>query len=158
MRDELKKPEYKGMRLVKVAYGNDDDQKSFTETQGLLKSYPDLKGIISPTTVGVAAAARYLSGSPHKGKVELTGLGTPNQMREYVKDGTVEAFALWKPDDLGYLAAFTAASLASGRISGAEGETYQAGRLGQRRIGKNGEVILGPPTVFDADNIDDFDF
>ena len=64
MQEELKKPEYQGMKLVKIAYGNDEDQKSFTETQGLLQAYPDLKGIISPTTVGVAAAARYLSTSP----------------------------------------------------------------------------------------------
>ena len=65
MQEELKKPEYKDMKLVKIAYGNDEDQKSFTETQGLLQAYPDLKGIISPTTVGVAAAARYLSTSPY---------------------------------------------------------------------------------------------
>src|SRR5690606_14157498 len=52
MKDELAKPEYKDMKLVKVAYGDDDDQKSFQETQGLLQAYPNLKGIISPTTVG----------------------------------------------------------------------------------------------------------
>ena len=63
---------------------------------------------MSPTTVGIAAAARYLSTSDYKGKVMLTGLGTPNQMREYVEDGTVEAFALWNPADLGYLAALAA--------------------------------------------------
>ena len=83
----LKKPKYKDMKLVKVAYGDDDDQKSFQEMQGLIQAYPNLKGVISPTTVGVAAAARYLSKSPQKGKVKLTGLGFPNQMRKFVKDG-----------------------------------------------------------------------
>ena len=97
MKDELTKPEYKDMKLVKVAYGDDDDQKSFQETQGLIQAYPNLKGIISPTTVGISAAARYLSTSPKKGKIKLTGLGTPNQMRKFVKDGTVEEFALWSP-------------------------------------------------------------
>ena len=29
-------------------------------TQGLLQQYPNLKGIISPTTVGIAAAAAVL--------------------------------------------------------------------------------------------------
>lgn len=158
MKDELTKPEYKDMELVKVAYGDDDDQKSFTETQGLLQAYPDLKGIISPTTVGVAAAARYISGSKYKGEVVLTGLGTPNQMRQFVKDGTVEKFALWNPKDLGYLASYAAAALVSGQITGAEGETFQAGRLGERTVGANGEIILGPPFTFEASNIDDFDF
>ncbi|HZB29131.1 MAG TPA: rhamnose ABC transporter substrate-binding protein [Streptosporangiaceae bacterium] len=158
MKDELTKPEYSGMKLVKIAYGNDDDQKSFTETQGLLKSYPNLKGIISPTTVGIAAAARYLSGSKYKGKVKLTGLGTPNQMRKFVKDGTVEAFELWNPADLGYLGAYAAAALSSGQITGAAGQKFKAGKLGEKTIGQNGEVILGPPTVFDKSNIDNFNF
>ncbi|WBB67919.1 rhamnose ABC transporter substrate-binding protein [Micromonospora sp. WMMD812] len=158
MKEELKKPEYSKLKLVTVAYGNDDDQKSFQETQGLLQSYPNLKGIISPTTVGVAAAARYLSGSQYKGKVKLTGLGTPNQMREFVKDGTVDGFALWNPADLGYLAAYAGAALASGQISGAEGEKFTAGKLGEYTVGKDGVVVLGPPTVFDKNNIDQFDF
>lgn len=158
MKDELGKPAYAKMKLVKVAYGNDDEQKSFTEMQGLVQAYPNLKGVISPTTVGISAAARYLSSSPYKGKIQLTGLGTPNQMRQYVKDGTVTAFALWNPADLGYLAAYAAASLCSGIITGKPGESFAAGKLGSRRIGAGGIVILGPLTVFDKSNIDKFNF
>lgn len=158
MKEELKKPEYAKIKLVKIAYGDDDDQKSFVETQGLLQAYPNLKAIVAPTTVGIAAAARYISTSSSKGKVTVTGLGTPNQMREFVKNGTVKAFQLWDPGQLGYLAAYAAANLASGTITGKEGETFEAGKLGKRTIGKNGEVILGPPTTFDASNIDNFNF
>ena len=158
MKETLKDDKYKDMKLVKVAYGDDDDQKSFQETQGLIQAYPNLKGIISPTTVGVAAAARYLSKSPQKGKVKLTGLGFPNQMRKFVKDGTVDEFQLWVPKDVGYLAGQAAAALASGRITGAEGEKFEAGRLGEYTIGANGEIVLGPLTTFNADNIDEFDF
>jgi rhamnose transport system substrate-binding protein len=95
MKDELTKPEYKDMKLVKVAYGNDDDAKSLTEAQGLMQAYPNLKGIISPTTVGIAAAAWAVQSAGKKGKIAVTGLGTPNQMRQYVKDGTVKEFLLW---------------------------------------------------------------
>lgn len=158
MRDELKKPQYAGIQLVKVAYGDDDDQKSFQQTQGLLQAYPDLKGIIAPTTVGIAAAARYVDGSKYKGKVVVSGLGTPNQMRKFVKDGTVTKFELWDPANLGYLAAYAAAALVSGQITGAPGQTFKAGRLGSRTIGRDGEVILGPPTVFDRANIDNYHF
>lgn len=158
MKAELAKPEYAKLKLVDVVYGDDDDQKSFQETQGLLAKHPNLKGIISPTTVGLAAAARYLSGSEYKGKVQLTGLGTPNQMRAFVKDGTVKAFALWNPADLGYLAAYAGASLASGLITGKEGETFTAGKLGEFTIGKDATVLLGEPFVFDSTNIDEFDF
>ncbi|QCD59868.1 rhamnose ABC transporter substrate-binding protein [Streptomyces hawaiiensis] len=158
MKDELKKPEYKNMKLVKVAYGNDDAQQSFQQTQGLLQEYPNLKGIISPTTVGIKAAAQYLSGSKYKGKVKLTGLGTPNDMRKYVKNGTVEAFELWDPAKLGELAARTAVALSSGQITGKEGETFKAGSMGEYTIGKDGVISLGKPTVFDAKNIDQFNF
>jgi rhamnose transport system substrate-binding protein len=158
MKEELKKPEYAKMKLVKIAYGNDDDQQSFVETQGLLQAYPNLKAIIAPTSVGIAAAARYISSSTSKGKVVVTGLGTPNQMREFVKNGTVKAFQLWDPGQLGYLAAYAAANLASGAISGKPGETFSAGKLGTRTIGKDGEVILGPPQTFNAGNIDQFNF
>ncbi|MER7722226.1 rhamnose ABC transporter substrate-binding protein [Streptomyces flaveolus] len=158
MKEELKKPAYKDIELVKVAYGDDDAQKSFQQTQGLLQEYPNLKGIISPTTVGIKAAAQYLSGSKYKGKVKLTGLGTPNDMRAYVKNGTVEAFELWEPAKLGALAAHAAVALESGQITGRKGETFKAGDLGSFTLGEDGVVSPGEPTVFDKDNIDQYDF
>jgi rhamnose transport system substrate-binding protein len=156
--EEYAASEYPDMEIVATVYGDDEDEKSFQETQGLLQTYPELKGIISPTTVGIAAAARYLSGSEYKGRVALTGLGTPNQLREYVKDGTVTAFALWNPEELGYLAAYAGAALAAGQITGEEGQTFEAGELGEYTVEADGVVVLGEPTQFNADNIDDFDF
>jgi len=96
--------------------------------------------------------------SEYKGQVALTGLGTPNQMREYVEDGTVTAFALWNPADLGYLAAFAAKALIEGEIAGDEGDSFDAGKLGEYEVGADGVVLLGDPFVFDAENIGDFDF
>jgi rhamnose transport system substrate-binding protein len=156
--EEYAAAEYPDLEFVATVYGDDEDEKPFQETQGLLQTYPDLAGIISPTTVGIAAAARYLSGSEFKGQVALTGLGTPNQMREYVQDGTVQSFALWNPEELGYLAAYAGAALAAGQITGAEGETFEAGELGEFTVEADGVVVLGDPTVFTAENIDDFDF
>jgi rhamnose transport system substrate-binding protein len=151
-------PDYAGITLVDTVYGDDEDQKSFDATEALLQNHPDLKGIISPTTVGIAAAARYLSESEYKGKVALTGLGTPNQMRDYVEDGTVASFALWNPGDLGYLATYAAAALVNGDMEGAEGDTFEAGKLGEFEVGADGEVLLGEPFTFTAENIGDFDF
>ena len=146
------------IQLVDVVYGDDDDQTSFDRTAALLQTYPDLKGIISPTTVGIAAAGRYLSTSAFKGKVALTGLGTPNQLREYVQDGTITSFALWNPADLGYLAAFATKALIQGDITGAKGDTFEAGKLGEFTVGDDATVLLGDPYVFDASNIADFNF
>jgi rhamnose transport system substrate-binding protein len=157
MKKELE-ANHPNIKLVDTVYGNDDDQTSFDKTAALLQSHPNLKGIISPTTVGIAAAARYLSDSVKKGKVALTGLGTPNQMREYVENGTVSEFALWNPEDLGFLAAYTAKALVDGDIKGDEGDKFTAGKLGDFTVGADNVVLLGDPFVFNKDNIGDFNF
>ncbi len=158
MLQELRRPAYQEMRLVKVAYGNDDPAMSLEQLSGLLQTFPNLRGVIAPTTVGILAAAEHLAGLPRKGTIQLTGLGTPNQMRRYVKDGTVQAFQLWNPVDLGYIAADAAANLAAGVISGKKGDVFSAGRLGTYTVGAKGELILGAPTTFDINNIDQFNY
>jgi rhamnose transport system substrate-binding protein len=162
MKQELAK--YPKMTLVKTVYGNDDPATSLTVLQGLLSAYPNLKGIISPTTVGIQASAQYLD--THKSllkKLTLTGLGLPSQMKPYVKDGTVKQFELWNPSNLGYLAGYAAAALASGTASLTTGSGFTAGTLGSYKVlaptsGVGPSIVLGPPTVFDAANIDQFNF
>ncbi len=53
--------------------------------------------------------------------MQLTGLGTPLSMKKFVKDGTVQAFELWDPAKLGYLAAYAAVELASKKITATPG-------------------------------------
>ncbi len=162
MKEELTK--FPNMKLVDTVYGNDDPAVSLTVLQGLLTAHPNLKGIISPTTVGISTAAQYLS--QHKdiaAKVTLTGLGLPSQMKKYVLDGTVKAFALWNPNNLGYLAGHAAANLASGTFDGSAGSKFKAGKLGEYTVlpaaGDTGpSVVLGPPTTFDKSNVEQFNF
>lgn len=159
MEEELaSNPDYANIELVAKVYGDDDDTKSFQEAQGLMQAHPDLKGIISPTTVGIAATARYLSTSEYKGQVALTGLGLPNEMRSFVEDGTVTEFALWDPAQLGYVASYAGMALADGSITGEVGDTFTAGEMGERTIEDGGIVIVGPPVRFNAENIDEYDF
>jgi rhamnose transport system substrate-binding protein len=162
MKQELAK--YPKMTLVKTVYGNDDPATSLTVLEGLLSAYPNLKGIISPTTVGIQAAAQYLD--THKSLLKnltLTGLGLPSQMKPYVLDGTVKEFELWNPSNLGYLAGYAAAALASGTASLTPGSSFTAGTLGSYKVlaptaGVGPSIVLGPPTVFDAANVSQFNF
>lgn len=157
MQDELTKPGYENVELVEVVYGDDKPQLSYDKTVELLTAYPDLKGIVSPTTVGIANAASALE-AEGRTDVQLTGLGLPNEMRQYIQNGTVKEMALWNPIDLYYLTYYVSAALVSGEITGAEGDTFSAGRLGDYTIGANGVVLLGLPFIFTAENIDQFDF
>jgi rhamnose transport system substrate-binding protein len=155
---EEKLPDYPGLNLVATVYGDDEDEKSYNEAIGLMQTYPDLKVIIAPTTVGIAASARAVQDAERVGEVFVTGLGTPNQMREYVESGASPQFALWNPADLGYLSIYTLNAIASGEIAGEPGDSFEAGKLGSYTIRDDGTVLLGPPTVFDENNINDFDF
>jgi len=154
MNQELKK--YPKMKLVATVYGNDDPTTATQVTQGLLQHYPNLKGIISPTTVGILAAAQVLDTSKYKGKVALTGLGTPVAMKKYVMDGTVQSFELWNPANLGYLAAYAAVNFASKKITNAQGQSFTAGKLGNYTIGADHTILLGPPLVFTKSNINNY--
>ncbi|PZR84100.1 MAG: rhamnose ABC transporter substrate-binding protein [Candidatus Aeolococcus gillhamiae] len=156
MKQELKK--YPKMKLVSTVYGNDDPTTATQVTSGLLQHYPHLAGIISPTTVGIVAAAGVLDTSQYRGKVALTGLGTPLSMKKFVVDGTVKTFELWDPAKLGYLAAYAAVNLASKKITTASGQSFTAGKLGTFKVGTGNSILLGPPQVFDKANISKFNF
>jgi rhamnose transport system substrate-binding protein len=162
MKAELAKPAYKNMKLVKIAYGNDDPTESAKQTQSLLQAYPNLKAIIAPTTVGIQAAAQELQQEGKCGKVKLTGLGLPNDMRKYVKAGCADKFGLWDEQALGYLAVYVAHNVVAGKLTGKLGQSFKAGKLGTRKVqvsdGNKPVVVLGPPLAFTPQNIDKFHF
>ncbi len=160
MKKELEKDEYKDIELVTVVYGDDLTDKSYQEMTGLMNSYPELKGVISPTTVGIAAAALCIKDAGKTGQIKLTGLGLPSEMAPYISEGVCEGMYLWNPIDLGYCAGYASVALVKGEITGAVGDVLKAGRLGDREIfdaGDNGSgTIVGDPFCFTAENIADW--
>jgi len=160
MQEELEKPEYDKIELVTVVYGDDLTDKSYQEMQGLINSYPDLKGVISPTTVGVAAAAVAIKDAGLSGKIKLTGLGLPSEMADFLADRTCEGMYLWNPIDLGYVAAYASVAMVKGEITGAAGESFEAGHLGVREISDAGDggtfTIVGDPFRFTPENIEEW--
>jgi len=108
--------------------------------------------------VGIAASARAVQDANLVGKVLVTGLGTPNQMREYVKSGAAPQFALWNPSDLGYLAVYALDAIAKGQIKGQPGDKFKAGKLGEYTVKDDGTVLLGLPFIYNKDNIDKFNW
>jgi rhamnose transport system substrate-binding protein len=156
MHTELKK--YPKLQLVATVYGNDDPTTATQVTQGLLQKYPKLKGIISPTTVGILAAAQVVDAAHDIGKVFVTGLGTPLEMKKYILNGTSPKVILWNPANLGYLAAYAAVNLASKTITNATGQSFVAGKLGKYTVGAGHTALLGPTTVFTKANVGQFSF
>ena len=151
---------YSKLELVDVVYGDDEPQKSTDQTAALLQNYKDLKVICAPTTVGIAAAAKYLQDNGSECK--LTGLGLPSEMQEYTGDDADHScpyFYLWDMQGLGKLSAYTTIALINGDITGAKDDKFTAGDLGDYTItdADDGgtEVVLGAPLKFDTSNIEE---
>jgi rhamnose transport system substrate-binding protein len=150
---------YKDMHLVATVYGDDQPEKSTTEMEALLSNYPNLVGVIAPTTVGVAAAAQVVQQRGIADKVHVTGLGLPSEMRDFIKDGTVKAFQLWSPYNEGWLAAYFADGVINGSIKNEAGQSFDVPKLGTIKIqDKNVMNTQAELTTFDASNIDQFNF
>ncbi len=152
-------PKYANMELVATVYGDDQPEKSTAEMEALLANYPDLKGVIAPTTVGIAAAAQVVQSRGIADQVKVTGLGLPSEMRDFIKDGTVEAFQLWSPYNEGWLAAHFAVGVLGGTIQNEVGSTFEVPNLGTITIDENNMMnTQAELTTFTAENIDEFDF
>jgi len=153
---------YSKLELMEVVYGNEDPDLYYQLALEMVKKYPDLKLILSPTVSGLAAAAKAIQSKGLCEKIKVTGCGIPGVLASYVKtkNGCVPKFMLWSFVDLGYLTYFTTYLLATGSIKGMEGERFQAGRMGEYTIEKdptrsNGlRVLMGPFKIYDKDNID----
>ena len=159
-KEAIKDPKYKALKLVDTVYGNDDSEKSYDEALGLVDKHPNLKLIMAPTTVGIAAAGKAMTDEKLCDKVKVSGLGLPEEMKDYTLSGCAPKFALWSFKDLGYLAFYAAYGIATKQVEAKEGATFEAGRLGEKTIEKdptrdNGlRVLMGPFTVYDESNVE----
>ena len=155
MKEEWKKPEYAKLKLVGIVYGDDQDDKSYREMQGLVKSHPDLRGVISPTTIGIRSGAKAIIDGGLVGKVFITGLGLPSEMKDAVLKGACDTFAIWNPVDYGYSATQILAGILGGEQAG-PGSTVKMGRMGATKIDDKGEAAMSEPFTFDKSNVEKF--
>ncbi|NHF71555.1 rhamnose ABC transporter substrate-binding protein [Paracoccus xiamenensis] len=150
------KGDYPNVNVVGTVYGDDLADKSYREAQGLMQTYPDLKAIIAPTSVGIVAAAQAVTDAGKVGQVNVTGLGLPSEMAGHVKSGASKSFAIWNPIDLGYSATMIAYHLAKGDATAEPGAVIPTGRMGEVTLDENTEAAMADPFTYDASNIDEF--
>ena len=156
MKKVLAEPKYSGLKLVDVAYGDDQSDKSYREAVGLFRKHPNLKAIIAPTTVGITASAKAVEDQNLVGKVFVTGLGLPSEMAGHVHSGAVDTFAIWNPIDLGYTAVYAADQIMTKKATGKPGTEVFIGRMGKMKIDGTGEAAMANPFVYDKTNVDKF--
>ena len=164
---------YPKMQLVDIRYGLGKPAESFSVAQDLINKFQgQLDAIVAPTVVALPKVAEAVEQAGLTGKIVITGMSTPKDMKEFVKRGTVKTFVLWNPVDLGYLAVYVAqASLAGTLKDNATEAKLPAGRLGTRDAVASLEditakgpltlknvIVLGDSFRFTMDNIDQFNF
>ncbi|MCC5954906.1 MAG: rhamnose ABC transporter substrate-binding protein [Natronohydrobacter sp.] len=149
-------PNYPGINLVATVYGDDLADKSYREAQGLMATYPDLKAIIAPTTVGILAASQAVTDAGKIGEINVTGLGLPSEMAGAVESGATISFAIWNPIDLGYAATMISYNLLKGNATAAPGASIPMGRIGAAVLDDNNEAAMSDPFTYDASNIEEF--
>ena len=142
-----------GLEMVSVAYGDDVSDKSYREAVALLQQHPDLKVLVSISSVGIVASARAVQDQGLAGKVKVTGLGLPSELAGYVQSGVVPKFAIWNPIDLGYSTMQVATRLARG---GDVTQPVPAGRMGEVTFGADGVGAMSKPFIYDASNVAEF--
>ncbi len=155
MKEEWKDAKYADMPLVTTVYGDDQDDKSYREMEALVKAYPNLKGVISPTTIGIRAGAKAIMDMGLTGKVYITGLGLPSEMLAAVEAGACDTFAIWNPVEYGYAATMIMGALLAGEDP-VEGAVLGMGKKGETTVGAGGEAVMGEPFVFDKENVAEF--
>ena len=148
-------PNYSGVNLVATVYGDDLSDKSYREAQGLMATYPDLKAIIAPTTVGILASCQAVTDAGKIGDINVTGLGLPSEMAGCVDSGATKSFAIWNPIDLGYAATMIAHNISKGAKTG-PGAVVPMGRMGNATLDDSGSAAMSDPFTYDSSNIDQF--
>jgi len=149
-------PNYPNINVVATVYGDDLADKSYREAQGLMQTYPDLKAIIAPTSVGIVAAAQAVEDAGKVGQVNVTGLGLPSEMAGHVESGASKSFAIWNPIDLGYAATMIAYNLATDKAEAKPGAEIPMGRMGNVKLDDNNDGAMADPFVYDKSNIEQF--
>jgi rhamnose transport system substrate-binding protein len=146
---------YSDLKLVATQPSEGDRDRAFSETQTLLKVYPNVKLIMAIAAPAVPGAAEAVKQSGRK-DVKVTGLSLPNMCKPYIKEGVADSIVLWNTGDLGYLTVYAANALTKGELKRGDNK-IMAGRLGQIEV-VNDEVRLGLPFIFNKENIDRFNF
>lgn len=152
---------YPDIKIVDVLPGNEDLAESKDVTYNYLMSHNDTVAVIGLSgnaTPGVCEAVEQLDLA---GKIKVVGIAVPSTIGDYLKSGTCNAGILWSPQDIGYCAIYMAKAQLEGTWEEqiASGE-FDCGSRGKKEVidKENGIILLGDPTVFTAENVDNYDF
>lgn len=150
--------DYANLNMLEIRYGNDEPEKSLTESQAAIQKYPNLKGLIAPTTVAYVAACQAVENAGKTGEILVYGTAFPNQAREFLKSNVSQGAILWDTYGMGCVAGELCKALVFDNFEIKSGSTFNAGSYGEITILENNVMYGGPPLEMTKDNVDQHNF
>ncbi len=149
---------YPKLQWLETVEAQEDAKLSFDQANTLLNKHGDkIKGLFGMTSVATPNSADAVTQANLCGKVAVVGLATPKPMKPFVQSGCVKSVVLWNPVDLGYASVYVMRAVVDGKLKPGDTEV-EAGRLGKLQVVNGSEILLGPPFIYNKENIDKFDF
>jgi ABC-type sugar transport system substrate-binding protein len=151
------KEKYPKITLLQPQFAGGTAQRAFQLATDLMTAHPDLKGLIAVASTTCPGVAQAIESAGKIGKVIGTGYGSPNTVRAYLKSGAFGFSVLWNPRDLGYLTVWAGKQLIDGKPF-AESSTVPGLDQPVKYDAATKVLLLGPPTVFSKENVDQYKF
>lgn len=147
---------YPKLTLVTDPVPSDESaQEAYTQTLALLDAYPNLKGILGYSTPAPIGCAMAVQEKGLQDKVTVVGTSMPTDSAPYLKDGSLDYGVLWNPASLGKLSVYVAWLT----LTEQEVEGFEVPGVGPIHINEDGKtIIMAEPSVWTAENVDQFDF
>lgn len=141
---------YPNLNLVTDKIPTDEkQQEAYSKTLDLVKTYPDLKGIIGVSTPAPLGAAQAIREKGLQDQIAVVGTCVKEDCQEFLTDGALDVGCLWNTQRLGFLTVGVAKAMLEGKTleNGMEIEGF--GALQLKEDGKT--VIMGPPDDYKAE-------
>ena len=87
---------------------------SYERAKEVLKANPDLTGFVGHASTDLPGIAKAVEELGLQDKVKIVGVTTPNEVAEYIDNGTISALKLWDPADSGYASVAVAVKILAG--------------------------------------------
>lgn len=148
---------YPEIEIVSVDHTDGTAERAYQFATDAMTRNPDLNAILGMASTTCPGIAQAVEAAGVVGEVLTAGYCSPNTARAYIESGAMPFSVLWDPADLGYLTVWVGQHLANGgEITG----DFEVDGLDAtiQYLPETDVILLGPPSVFTAENVADFDF
>jgi rhamnose transport system substrate-binding protein len=148
---------YPDVEIVDIRYttgGSSED--ALRQAEELMTRFPDIKGLVAVASTTVPGVAQAVENAGKVGEVDVIGYGSPNTVRPYIESGVMTSSILWDPTALGYLNVWAGIQMLEGKDFQEVNDVPGIGEV--KYFTDSGTLLLGPPLVITADNVNDFNF